>query len=113
MERCLKGPHLDEFKITIGGKDARVFASSGQKRSILLSIYFIYLEEFKAKKGFYPVIMIDDADAELDLRRIQTLLKLLIDKTQIFLTSAKSDLFISLASAGNTFLVSNGEVSNL
>ncbi len=110
--RSLHGPHLDRYELTLDGRSVRRFASSGQKRSILLTIYLTVLEEFHREKGIFPLVMIDDVDLELDMERIGVLLRLLDRKTQLFLTSSKADLFRDLLPDCLVFHVEQGQVRN-
>lgn len=63
------GPHRDDIQIQINGIDARVFASQGQQRTIVLSIKLSEVEIIKIERGVYPVLLLDDVYSELDLDR--------------------------------------------
>ena len=63
------GPHRDDIKFEIGGKDARVFASQGQQRSIVLALKIAELQTFKNELGEKPVLILDDVFSELDPSR--------------------------------------------
>jgi len=108
--RSLLGPHLDQYHFFLDGKDVRRYASSGQKRSLLLNIYLGVMELFKQKKGFFPVVMIDDVDMELDLKRIQTFITCLDQKTQIFLSSSKAEIFDTLLPGRQIFHIEDGHI---
>jgi len=83
------GPHRDELRIFLGGRNVVDFGSAGQQRSALLSLYFAQMELHRLHNGHYPVFLIDDVEAELDLGRLEILLDFLGDRTQTFVTSAK------------------------
>lgn len=83
------GPHRDDLKLYVNGKSLVDFGSAGQQRSSLLALYFSQMEIHRRTHGFYPVFLVDDAEAELDEQRLNTFLKYLSQRTQTFLTSAK------------------------
>jgi DNA replication and repair protein RecF len=104
------GPHRDELKIYVNGKSLVDFGSAGQQRSGLLSLYFSQMEIHRNAHGFYPVFLVDDAEAELDARRIDTFLKFLSQRTQTFLTSAKDFVLTAIPESTRHFEVKNGTV---
>jgi len=58
--------------------------------------------------GFYPVFLVDDAEAELDKERLKIFLNYLSQRTQTFLTSAKDFLLMSTAHSACHFEVRSG-----
>jgi len=86
------GPHRDDLKMYINGKTLIDFGSSGQQRSCLLTLYFSQMEIHFKEHGFYPVFIVDDAEAELDEERLKTFLKYLSSRTQTILTSTRNFL---------------------
>ena len=67
------GPHRDDIDIKINNMDAKIFASQGQKRTIVLSIKLSEVEIIKLDRGEYPVLLLDDVFSELDEERIKYL----------------------------------------
>ena len=65
----LYGPHRDDLEILINGKSARLFASQGQQRSIVLALKLSEGEVIKEICGEYPVFLFDDVLSELDEKR--------------------------------------------
>jgi DNA replication and repair protein RecF len=104
------GPHRDELKIFLNGKSLVEFASAGQKRSALLALYFAQMEIHRSLHGFYPVFLVDDAEAELDPHRLDTFLAYLSQRSQIFLTSSKDFLVKAVAANARRYEVQNGVV---
>ena len=105
------GPHRDDLKLYINGKSLVDFGSSGQQRSSLLSLYFSQMEiHFKAHR-FYPVFLVDDAEAELDEERLRTFLRYLSSRTQTFLTSTRNFLVNSALGDVLHFEVKDGEIT--
>lgn len=69
------GPHRDDIKITLNGKDVKNFASQGQQRSCALSLKLAELELIHEKTGEKPVLLLDDVFSELDKTRREKLLQ--------------------------------------
>jgi DNA replication and repair protein RecF len=104
------GPHRDDLKLYVNGKSLVDFGSAGQQRSNLLALYFSQMEIHRKTHGFYPLFLVDDAEAELDMQRINTFLKFLSERTQTFLTSAKEFLLTSIPQNTRHFEVQNGRI---
>ncbi|MCL2877344.1 MAG: DNA replication and repair protein RecF [Acidobacteria bacterium] len=105
------GPHRDDLKLYVNGKSLMAYGSSGQQRSGLLSLYFSQMEIHFKTQGFYPVFMVDDAEAELDEERLRTFLGYLSSRTQTLLTSTRNFLIDSSLGDILHFEVKGGEVS--
>lgn len=90
LERCaaLAGPHRDDLKILLSEKEARVYGSQGQHRTIALSLKLAQKEIFLKETGEEPVVMLDDALSELDEAHQRNLLKKIRQNGQSFITSA-------------------------
>lgn len=69
------GPHRDDIRISIGGKDARGFCSQGQARTAALSMKLAEARIFEGITGETPVLILDDVMSELDLPRRRKLLE--------------------------------------
>lgn len=63
------GPHRDDIKFVLNKKDAKVFASQGQQRSIVLALKIAELQVFEKELGEKPVLILDDVFSELDSSR--------------------------------------------
>lgn len=79
---CTVGPHRDDMRIEINGKDSRKFASQGQQRTVALAMKLGEVLIYKDEIGEPPVLLLDDVLSELDASRQ----KLLLDMTQGFQT---------------------------
>jgi DNA replication and repair protein RecF len=104
------GPHRDDLKLYVNGKSLVDFGSAGQQRSSLLALYFSQMEIHSKVQGFYPVFLVDDAEAELDELRLKTFLQYLSSRTQTILTSAKDFLIAAVPDNTAHFEVENGVV---
>jgi len=107
------GPHRDDLKIYVNGKSLVDFGSAGQQRSSLLALYFSQMEIHRKVHGFYPIFLVDDAEAELDEHRLNTFLKYLSQRTQTFLTSAKDFLLPSVVEETCFMEVSDGNIKTI
>ncbi len=85
-EYSLIGPHRDDININLNGKSARLYASQGQQRSIVLSMKLSESEIVKESIGEFPVILLDDFMSELDKNRQLYVKKNLLDKQVIITT---------------------------
>lgn len=107
------GPHRDDLKLYVNGKSLVDFGSAGQQRSGLLALYFSQMEIHWKAHGFYPIFLVDDAEAELDEQRLKIFITYLLRRTQTFLTSAKGFLLSALPENAGHFEVQNGRISPL
>lgn len=85
----LYGVHRDDINITLNGKNADVFASQGQQRSIALAMKLGEGEISKAESGEYPVFLLDDVLSELDEGRKNYVLSGLEGRQVIITTCEK------------------------
>lgn len=88
----LYGVHRDDINIKLNGKEAKLYASQGQQRSIALAMKLAEGEAARRLSGEYPVYLLDDVLSELDGERQAFLLNMLEDR-QIIVTSCDASLF--------------------
>ena len=88
----LHGCHRDDIAIFLNGKEARLFGSQGQDRSIALAMKLGEGELSRTAVGEYPVFLFDDVLSELDGDRQRYLLQKLKER-QVILTSCNRELF--------------------
>lgn len=62
----LTGPHRDDLSFWIGEKDARSFASEGQKKSLTAALKMAEWEALSQSVGFQPMFAVDDLTHSLD-----------------------------------------------
>lgn len=72
------GPHRDDIKIELNGKDSKIYASQGQKRSIVLALKVAELKVFTQSLGEKPILVLDDVFSELDSSRQKKLYEALL-----------------------------------
>lgn len=87
------GPHRDELRFLESGIDLGLYGSRGQIRTAMLSIKLAEVEWMQEKTGRAPVLLLDEALAELDPDRRADLLQRLTVCDQILLTTTDLALF--------------------
>ena len=106
--RALLGPHRDDLAIHLGGRELRVFGSSGQQRSALLLLDLAAISVYNLWHQDRPIFLLDDVDAELDEKRIKRLLEYLEGRTQTFITTSKRSHVEGFISRANVHEVVEG-----
>lgn len=107
----LYGVHKDDIQIELCQKEARSFASQGQKRSIALAMKLSEGEISKDECGEYPVFLLDDVLSELDSVRREYVISG-IGGRQTFITSC-DNTGLSELKGGKSFTVVNGSFSEI
>ena len=107
----LIGPHRDDLEIEFDGRNMRAFGSSGQQRSALIILDLAKVSVYYSWHNEYPLFLIDDVDAELDRKRINSLLKHLEGRTQTFITTSKESLAEQFLAHANIYHVTKGSIS--
>ena len=87
------GIHKDDLRIEINGRDARLFASQGQQRSLALAMKMAEGEISREYTGEYPVFLLDDVLSELDTERRKYVLSN-INNRQVIITSCEPNYFM-------------------
>jgi DNA replication and repair protein RecF len=67
------GPHLDDIVLTSGSRDLRNFGSQGEQRLTVLALLLAEAELITERRGFAPLLLLDDVLSELDPTRRQVL----------------------------------------
>lgn len=70
-----RGPHRDDLKFYINGKEISSSASRGEFRTLLLAIKMGEISYIQNKTGKNPVLLLDDVFSELDEKRKKHLLE--------------------------------------
>lgn len=89
----LIGPHKDEMAFFINGKNARLFASQGQQRTIVLVMKLASVELVNEIMGTEPVLLLDDVMSELDEKHRDALTAFIEKNAQTFITTTNLDYF--------------------
>ncbi|NOY99771.1 MAG: DNA replication/repair protein RecF [Chloroflexi bacterium] len=87
------GPHRDELRFLANGIDLGNYGSRGQIRTALLSLKLAEVDWMKARTGEWPVILLDEVMAELDIQRRADLLDYLDKSEQTLITTTDLQFF--------------------
>lgn len=110
----LYGMMRDDLSVRLNGKSARLFASQGQQRSLVLALKMAEGEVSRDLSGEYPVFLLDDVLSELDGRRREFLLggsgekQILITSCSKKETEGVTDHIIEVRDGGFFPLTENG-----
>ena len=86
------GPHVDDLELILDGRPARLYASQGQLRAIVLALKIAEIEFLHAKLNDAPVLLLDDVSSELDPTRNAQLFDFLKSvPCQAFITTTHRD----------------------
>jgi DNA replication and repair protein RecF len=86
------GPHLDELRLELDGRQLRRFGSQGQQRLGLLALLFAERDALLAAGSTTPLMLLDDVMSELDAGRRERLVERLLEGGQSIITAAETDL---------------------
>jgi len=89
------GPHRDELRFLANDIDLGNYGSRGQIRTALLALKLAEVNWMKERTGEWPVILLDEVMAELDLQRRADLLKYVGESEQVLFTTTDLNLFAS------------------
>jgi DNA replication and repair protein RecF len=106
------GPHRDELRFLSNGIDLCDYGSRGQVRTTLLSLKLAEVQWIKQKTGDYPVLLLDETLAELDIERRADLLTYLKECEQALLTTTDLEQFSpNFVKLGTIWNVQEGRIS--
>jgi DNA replication and repair protein RecF len=105
------GPHRDELRFLANQIDLGDYGSRGQIRTALLSLKLAEVAWIKSRTTHWPVILLDEVMAELDLNRRADLLKYLGETEQSLLTATDLKMFtLAFVEDAKVWHVKNGKV---
>ena len=81
-----RGPHRDDFVLTLNQLDAKTYASEGQQRGLVLALRLAEFSYLRQSLGRIPLLLADDVLGELDGQRKSNFRKLLPPEAQVFAT---------------------------
>lgn len=87
------GPHRDDLALDLDGAPARLVASQGQHRALVLSLKAAEMTAIREARGTEPLLLLDDVSSELDATRTESYFRFLAVRTnQVFLTTTRAEL---------------------
>ena len=105
------GPHRDDLRFLANNIDLSDYGSRGQVRTALLALKLAEVNWMKDRTGEWPVILLDEVMAELDLQRRADLLKYVGESEQVLFTTTDLNLFTpEFAEKSEIWKVESGRV---
>jgi len=105
------GPHRDDLRFLANNIDLGDYGSRGQVRTALLALKLAEVNWMKDRTGEWPVILLDEVMAELDLQRRADLLKYVGITEQVLFTTTDLNLFTpGFVENAEVWKVENGRV---
>jgi DNA replication and repair protein RecF len=105
------GPHRDELRFLANSIDLGNYGSRGQIRTALLALKMAEVGWMRERTGEWPVILLDEVMAELDLERRADLLGYLRGQEQVLFTTTDLNLFSpEFARSADIWKVDNGTI---
>jgi DNA replication and repair protein RecF len=84
------GPHLDDVLLTSGPRDLRSFGSQGEQRLTVLALLLAEAELIAERRGFAPLLLLDDVLSELDPNRRRVLAERVQGTGQTLVTATQA-----------------------
>jgi DNA replication and repair protein RecF len=84
------GPHLDDILLTSGTRDLRSFGSQGEQRLTVLALILAEAELIVERRGFAPLLLLDDVLSELDSNRRRVLAERVLGTGQTLITATEA-----------------------
>jgi DNA replication and repair protein RecF len=114
LQRTTSGIHRDDLVFEIEGNPLKRFGSQGQQKTFLLALKLAQHQYIRDRKGFEPLLLLDDVCERLDETRLKTLFTLISwpEFGQVFVTDSSMQRirhYIRHYSAADTRLI---EVEN-
>jgi DNA replication and repair protein RecF len=105
------GPHRDDWRFLLNGRDLSSYGSRGQQRTAILALKMAEISWMTAVTGDQPILLLDEVVAELDAQRRAALLQTVLTANQSILTATDPAMFPNEFLQGATNLhVENGRV---
>ena len=118
LERTSTGIHKDDLVFSINGMQMKKFGSQGQQKSFLIALKLAQYSFLQDKKGYKPLLLLDDIFDKLDDKRIRKLMEMVShdDFGQIFITDTSEEriksIFAAIGVELTIFAVDRGAVKN-
>jgi DNA replication and repair protein RecF len=105
------GPHRDDWRFWVDGRDLSSYGSRGQQRTALLALKMAEINWMAEESGETPVLLLDEVVAELDEHRRALLLETVQKAAQSVLTATDPGMFTTaFLEKAATMTVENGRI---
>jgi DNA replication and repair protein RecF len=93
LQRTTTGIHRDDLLFFMGDAAFKTEASQGQRKSLLFALKLAEWQVLKEKKGFTPILLLDDVFEKLDEQRMFQLLNWVCTESdgQVFITDTHKE----------------------
>jgi DNA replication and repair protein RecF len=93
LQRTSCGVHKDDIEILMQQLPFKNIASQGQRKSLLFALKLAEFNVLKEKKGFAPLLLLDDVFEKLDEKRMHNLLHevCIEESAQVFITDTHKE----------------------
>lgn len=106
-----RGPHRDDISFIVDGRDAKLFGSEGQQRSVALSLKNAEFNLMCKATGDVPLILADDVLPVLDMERRKAFFPSIEGRTQIFVSSTDKRDVVNIKGGKKLFRVFSGNIN--
>lgn len=107
----LNGVHRDDLIFKINSYDAKIYASEGQQKMIVIAYKISELLLFKKIKKEYPILLLDDVFSEIDVKKRNNIIKYLKSDIQVIITTNDIlNIDKSLVDEAKIFKIKNGNI---
>lgn len=83
------GPHTDDFRLELGGRELRRYGSLGQQQLSAMFLKLCQADLVRTSIGTAPILLVDEMFAVLDRRAAEEFLARVEKEGQIFLATAQ------------------------
>lgn len=83
------GIHHDDIVFCLNDNNLKDYGSEGQQKNAIISMKLAEINIFYDIKKSYPILMLDDLFSELDVNKINNIIKLLDKNIQTFITTTE------------------------
>jgi len=107
----ITGLHRDDLVFFLNDLDAKIYASQGQQRLLVIAYKISELLLFKKIKNDYPVLLLDDVFSEIDSKKRNKIVKFFKDDIQVIITTTDiEDINEKIVEKAKVFFIKNGEI---
>ncbi len=103
----LIGPHRDDLVFYKDGKSFKEYGSQGENKTLVIALKLSEWEYHTLSRDIKPILLLDDIFGELDRSRIMSLVAVLNEIGQSFITTTHENF----PGSGKKYIIENGQVS--
>ncbi len=108
--RTTTGPHRHDLLVTnLAKRQLAALGSTGEQKALLIGIILAHARLVAGKRGFAPILLLDEVAAHLDPSRRAALFERLSGNGQVWMTATEEQLFDGI-DAATRFRVVDGAV---